>query len=88
MSNETEQRPSRALQITLSLAMAALIVLLVGAAVTDRLPLDRLPEEQQEKLDEAEEEEAERLEEQREEEAERREERREDSEDAGNGGSG
>lgn len=84
--SDRENRPSRALQMALSFAVAALIIVLVGVAVTRQLPLDRLPEEQRDEQGEVREEEAERLEEQRGEDAERREERREESED--NSGSG
>ena len=78
MSENENKRPSRAVQVALSLAAAALIVFLVCAAVRDQFPLDRLPEEQREEQNETREEEAERHEERLEEEAERTEEKLEE----------
>ena len=78
MAEKDSASPSRGVQLALSFAAAILIIILAGVAVTNRLPLDRLPEEQREEQGEAAEERAEELEEQREEEAERREEQREE----------
>ena len=81
MSDDNEavkQEPSRALQVTLSLLAALVIVLAVSALVANQLPLDRIPEEQQEEQDEAAEEQAEEAQERREERTDRKEDRRDD----------
>lgn len=51
----TEKQPSHALQMVMSLVVAAIIVGLAIAWTTSKIPLDRLPPEQKEELrDEAE----------------------------------